>query len=120
MTSSIIIEPGFGDTRQRTRWWEDTDGAWATTLNDVDDSVKVTWDLRDYMDSDAGESVSSVAFEDSGVTTSSKVLFQSQETFVMTGCGETKVTATFSTGRKLTRFFRIYETNANPRLRDYR
>lgn len=105
MSSSTIIEPGFGNTRQRPRWFTDIDGAYATTVDDQLEQVQAIWDLTDYLAS--GETVSSVAYADSGAVSSGKSLATPQITFTLTGLGETKLTATLSTGRVVIRRFRI-------------
>lgn len=112
MSSSLIFEPGFGNSRQRNRWYWDGD-AWATSVTDETEDIKITWDLTDYL---AGsETVSSAAYADSGVVTSSKSVSSPQVIFTATGIGETKVTATLSTGREHVTRFRIYSASAGPK-----
>ena len=115
MSSSIVFDPGFGDSRQAPRWWHDTDGAFATVARD-DEAIKVTWDLTDYLAS--GETVSSAAYVDEGTVTSSRSVSSPQILFTMTGNGETEVTATLSTGRIRQAVFRICEPAGSP-TRDY-
>lgn len=115
MSSTIIFDQGFGDSRQAPRWWTDTDGAFATVARD-DESIKVTWDLTDYLAS--GETVSSAAYVDEGTVTSSRSVSSPQILFTMTGEGETEVTATLSTGRIRQAIFRVYEPAGSP-TRDY-
>lgn len=117
MSSSTIFEPGFGNSRQRNRWWRDEDGAWATTVHDSDEDVLVNWSLIDYLAS--AETVSSAAYDDSGVTTSGKSVSSPVVIFTITGIGETKVTATLSTGREHVGRFRIYQESGILRARDY-
>lgn len=107
MSSTLIFEPGFGNSRQRNRWWRDEDGAWATSVYDETEDIRVVWDLTDYLAS--AETVSSAAYEDNGITTSSKSVSTPQVIFTATGIGETKITATLSTGREAVRTFRVYQ-----------
>lgn len=116
MSSSIVFEPGFGNSRQRGRWFWDGD-AWATSVPDATDDLKVTWDLTDYL---AGsETVSSAAYADSGLVTSSKSVSTPQILFTVTGVGETKVTATLSTGRTHVSKWRVYLADGARRGSDY-
>ncbi len=117
MSSSQVFGGGFGNSRQRSRWWPDTDGALATTLMKETDDLRVVWDLTDYLAS--AETVSSAAYADSGVTTSSKSVATPQVIFTITRIGETEVQATLSTGRVVTQVFRTYLAGG-VRAKDYR
>lgn len=115
MSSSVLFDRGFGDSRQASRWWRDEDDALATWARD-DEAIKVAWDLTDYLAS--GETVSSAAYVDSGTVTSSKSVASPQVLFTMTGTGETEVTATLSTGRIRQQVFRIHHPRS-VRASDY-
>lgn len=116
MSSSTIFAGGFGASRQNPRWQEDDDGALFAVLNKTTDDLAVVWDLTDYLAS--AETVSSAAYADSGITTSSKSVSTPQVRFTVTGVGETEVTATLSTGRQVTQRFRTYLTSVRRRT-DY-
>ncbi len=117
MSSALIFEQGFGNSRQRPRWYSDEDGAYATVVHDAAEDLKVTWDLTDYLAS--GETVSSATYADSGAVTSSKSVSSPQVIFTITGIGETKVTVALSTGRELVRRWRVYEASGKPTASDY-
>jgi hypothetical protein len=106
VSSSTVILGGFGTTTQRNRWSRDLDDAFATTLKNRNDDVKVTIDLTDYLAS--AETVSSVVYTDSGATTSAKSVSSPSVIFTITGIGETEVAITLSTGRRVTQIFRTY------------
>jgi hypothetical protein len=112
MSSSTIItgEP----VRGGNRYFEYEDGL--ATTKAIDDDVKVIWDLTDYLAS--AETVSSAAYVDSGVTTSSKSVSTPQILFTVTGLGYTTVTATLSTGRTVEQKFYYLDRN-RPVLTDY-
>lgn len=117
MSSSLLFIPGFGDSRQRNRFWRDVDGTLSTSVTDSDEDIRVILDLTDYLAS--GETVSSAAYEDSGITSSSKSVSTPQVLFTITGIGETKVTITLSTGREHIERVRTYLAQSNTRRRDY-
>ena len=119
MSSAVIFAEGFGNSRQRNRWQRDEDGALFTSTPLVTDDLKMAFDLTDYL---AGsETVSSAAYVDSGVVTSSKSVSSPQVLFTMTGWGETEVQVTLSTGRVVTQIFRIYPPQGRRnRTTDYR
>jgi hypothetical protein len=106
MSSTLHFLPGFGNSRQRDRFWVDSDGALATTIAKSTDDIKEVLDLTDYLAS--GETVSSAAYSDRGITTSSKSVSTPQVLFTMTGYGDTEVQVTLSTGRVVTQLYRIY------------
>ena len=111
MSSSTIYEP-----LARSRYFKDHEGVLSTSKAE-DDELRVIWDLTDFLAS--GETVSSVAYEDSGATTSSKSVATPQILFTVTGIGETTVTATLSTSRTVERTFRFYDTRGNRAATDY-
>jgi hypothetical protein len=117
MSSSVIFAPGFGTSRQNPRWQPDEDGVPFAVLNKNTDDLAVVWDLTDYLAS--AETVSSAAYSDSGITTSSKSVATPQILFSVTGIGETEVTATLSTGREVTQRFRTYLAQGMSRQKDY-
>ena len=104
MSSTLIFDPGFGSSRQASRWWRDTDGALATAAR-ADESLAVVWDLTDYLAS--AETVSSAAYVDDGTVSSAKSVASPQILFTLAGEGETEVSATLSTGRIRQQVFRI-------------
>lgn len=93
---------------ERTRWFSDRDGALATSKRS-DEILLLSLDWTDQLDS--GETVSSVAYVDDGVTTSGATLASPVSTVLVTGIGEVEVTATLSTGRKLQRVTRFHGTD---------
>lgn len=111
MSASTFREPLV-----RTRHFVDDDGAIAYVKAD-EDEIQITWDLTDYLAS--GETVSSAAYDDSGVTTSGKSVSSPNVIFTATGLGETEVTATLSTGRTVERTFRFMSPSGN-RASDYK
>lgn len=117
MSSSTVFEAGFGDSRQNPAWQPDEDGVLFAVLGKNTDDLAVTWSLLDYLAS--GETVSSAAYSDSGVTTSSKSVSSPSVLFSITGIGETEVAATLSTGRVVTRRFRTYLAQTMRREKDY-
>ncbi len=116
MSSSTVFSGQFGHSAQNPRWQPDSDDVPFAVLNKDTDSLAVVWDLASYMA--PSESISSVAFSDSGATTSSTSNTGPKVLFTITGIGETEVTATLSTGLVVTQKFRTYLANAK-RRRDY-
>ncbi len=114
MSSSTIItgEP----VRGGNRYFEYLDGL--ATTKAKDDELQVRWDLTDYLAS--AETVSSAAYEDSGVTTSSKSVSTPVVIFTVTGLGYATVTATLSTGRTVEQRFYFLAKDGAPLVRDYR
>ena len=82
-----------------------------------DDELQVTLDFTDYLAS--GETVSSAAYVDSGVTTSSKSVATPQVLFTVTKTGYTKVTVTLSSNRTVEKIVRFYD-QGGPKAVDYR
>lgn len=112
MSSTLIFEPGFGDSRRRSHWWRDADGAYATTVHDSTETLRMVWDLTDYLA--ASETLSSAAYSNEGATATAVSATTPQVIFTITGIGASKVTATLSTGRKIIRRFRIYQETSAP------
>ncbi len=117
MSSSIIFAPGFGTSRQNPRWQPDVDDVPFAVLNKETDDLAVVFDLTDHLAS--AETVSSAAYADSGITTSSKSVATPQVLFSVTGVGETEVAVTLSTGRVVTQRFRTYLAQGLSRTKDY-
>lgn len=110
MSSATLQEPLV-----RTPHFRDEQGV-ISYCKPKDDEIAITWNLTDYLAT--SETVSSAAYEDSGVTTSSKSVSSPSILFTVTGCGQTKVTATLSSGRTHERVFRFYEPEGAP-VSDY-
>jgi hypothetical protein len=111
MSSLTFYEP-----LERTRFFEHLDGI--GTVIAEDDDVQVNWNLGDFLAS--GETVSSAAYEDSGVTTSGKSVSSPTVTFTVTGWGYTTVTATLSTGRTKEKTWYFLPPDYAARSSDYR
>jgi hypothetical protein len=111
MSSTTFYEP-----LERNPWFDYEDGIGMVKAED--DDIQVNWNLTDYLAS--GETVSSAAYEDSGVTTSSKSVSSPTITFTVTGLGYTTVTATLSTGRTVEKTFYLIGPQESPVPRDYR
>lgn len=109
MTSSIIFEQGFGNTRQRPRWYKAQDGAYETSVDNELEALAVVWDLTDYLKT--GQTVAAAVYLDSGAVSSAKSVATPQVLFTLAGIGETKVTATLSAGGPVIRRFRIIRTD---------
>jgi hypothetical protein len=90
---------------ERSRWFEDQDGAMATTMRE-DEIVPVIINWSNQLLS--GETVASVAYSDSGVTRTGTALATPQTTDYVTGIGETEITITTSLARKLQKVVRTY------------
>lgn len=99
MSSSSFFEP-----LRRREYTIDDDGAVAYVKSELDEK-KITWSLTDWLES--GETVSSAAYEDQGVTTSNKSVSSPSVIFTVTGLGETVVTITSSNSRTYARTFRF-------------
>lgn len=114
MSSSTVIT-GV-PARGQNRYFRYRDG-WATTKAE-DDDVQLRWDLTDELAS--SETVSSAAYKDHGVTTSSKSVSSPVVITTITGWGYTIITATLSTGRTLERKFYYLAHDGAPMVSDYR
>lgn len=110
MSSATVFAP-----LERSRYFDDGDAA--ATSKRTEEIIELRYDWNDALK--AGESVSSIAYADSGVTTSSPALAANISSCNVTGLGETTLTATLSTGRKLQRMFRYYPVDGC-RTSDYR
>ena len=110
MSSSTVYEP-----LRRTRHFTDRDGVLSFSKAE-DDELRVVLDFTDYLAS--GETVSSAAYADSGVTTSSKSVSTPQVIFTATGTGYTTVTVTLSTNRTVEKVVRFYNSSGTKAL-DY-
>jgi hypothetical protein len=101
MSSLSIILP-----LERTRWYTDRDGVVATTKR-YDETIEVAVDWTDQLAT--SETVSSVAYDASGVTTSGAALVSPVSTVTVGRTGDLEITATLSTGRILQRLLRFVE-----------
>ena len=111
MSSSTFYQPTV-----RSRWFKDRDGIVSTSKrSDEIIGVVINWAPQLA----TGETISSVAYEDSGVTRTGVSNSTTTSTCNVTGIGYFIVTATLSTGRKLQDVRRFYDVcGANPE--DYR
>ncbi len=111
MSSSTVILP-----LRRTRWFRDADGniTYSKRWDEILQSV-INW--ADQLAS--GETISSVAYEDHGVTRSSTSNTTTTSTTNVTGGGYFIVTVTLSTSRKLQKIIRFVTTDG-PEQTDYR
>src|SRR3990167_9583328 len=100
---------------ERTRWFRDREGVLSTSKH-RDDIVQVIIDMTDQLGSDT---VSSVAYTDSGLTTSAKSVASPLITFNITGIGETLLVVTLSNSRELNIKVRGYDVEGT-RSADYR
>lgn len=89
----------------RNAYFRDIDGIMATSKR-IEEVVSLVLDWSDLLAS--GETISSVAYEDLGVTRSSTSNTTTTTTTKVTGTGSTIVKATLSTGRVLHREVRFY------------
>ena len=113
MSSVLIFDDGFGDSRQAPRWWRDVDGAYATARRS-DEAHRVVWDLTDYLANT--EQINSSSYTTDGVTVTSYTTTTPQVSFTAAGIGEVTVTAfTSGAARKRVQVFRIYSPDASPR-----
>lgn len=105
-------------TAFNNRWFRDTDGAIATTKH-RDELLQVTLNWTDRLAS--GETVSSAAYEDSGVTRSGVSVSTPSTICSVTGLGEFEVEVTTSASRKMVERVRFYDFEGpGARERDYR
>lgn len=100
MSSATVILP-----LERTRYFRDKDDVLSTTKRE-DEIVDLPLDWSERLLS--GETISSVAYDDSGVTRSNTSNTTTTTTDYVTGHGETEITVTLSTGRKLQELVRFY------------
>lgn len=111
MSSATVYMP-----LERSRYFRDEDGALATTKRE-DEQLQLVIDWSDQLAS--GETISSVAYVDSGVTRSSTSNSTTTTTTTVTGIGETEVSVTTSAGRVLQQVARYYSPEGW-RAGDYR
>ena len=95
---------------ERSLFFADDDGALATAGRE-DGHVPVIIDWGNLLLS--GETISSVAYDDSGVTRIGTALSGSRTTDYITGIGETEITCTTSLSRKLQKIVRIYAESSS-------
>ena len=103
MSSSTVILP-----LERTRYFRDADGNLATSKRE-DELLTVVLNWADQLAS--GETISSAAYEDFGVTRSSTSNTTTTTTTSVTKSGYFEVTVTLSTGRKLQQLVRFMATD---------
>jgi len=102
MSSTLTL---YEPIRRDSGFFRDLDGV-PTHVKRADEIIQVNLDFT--ADLAGAETISSAAWEDSGITTSSRSLATPVATATVTGTnGETVVTATLSTGRKLQRKLRF-------------
>jgi len=104
MSSSTVVLP-----LERSRYFVDRDGVLSTSKRE-DEIMQLILDWTDQLGSDT---ISSVAYVDSGVTTSSKSTTTTKSTCNVTGVGETEITATLASGRSLQRVVRFYDAEGH-------
>lgn len=100
MSSIIDISPG--PQRGNNELFDYKDGKGLILVHENDDR-QINWNLTDWLAS--GETVSSASYADSGASTSGKSVSSPTITFTITKYGYTRVTATLSTGRNITRYY---------------
>ena len=110
MSSSTVFRP-----LERSRYFTDRDGILSTSKRE-DDVIQLVLDWTDELGSDT---ISSVAYADSGVTTSAKSNTTTTTTCNVTKTGYTKITATLTNSRKLQKIVRFYQADG-VRAVDYR
>lgn len=97
--------------RNRFRYFRDDEGVLSATKRE-DEIIQLVLDWS--RDLATGETIASVAYDSSGVTLSGTSSTATTSTCTVTGVGETEITATLSTGRKLQRVVRWYAENGAP------
>jgi hypothetical protein len=105
----------FNFPLERERWFRDRDGVLSTSKH-KDDIVRVLLDLTDSLGSDT---ISSVTYTDSGLTTSAKSSTTTTITFDITNIGETLLVVTLSNSREINFKVRGYDIEGAKSL-DYR
>lgn len=109
MSSQTVILP-----LERSRYFRDHDGLLSISKRS-DEIVSLPIDWTDQL---SGETISSVAYVDSGVTRSSTSNTTTTSTTLVTGVGETEITTVTSGGRKLQMVVRFYDAEGVG-VRDY-
>lgn len=112
MSSSTVILP-----LERNHYFADADGI-ISTEKYQDEILQLVLDWSNELAT--GETISSAAYVDSGITTSGKSTTSTTTTCTVTGVGSTEITVTLSTGRKLQRWVRYYDKQAPSMSSDYR
>lgn len=102
--------------RPGSDWFRDEEGVWSTSKH-RDETKTYSIDWTDALAS--GETVSSVAYEASGVTTSGASLATPVSSVKVNGVGSMKVTATTSASRILVKTLRFYAEPLHRRVNDY-
>lgn len=96
-------------TTNRNPWYRNKDGVLETTKR-YDEIESGRFDFTNLLAS--GETVSSVSWDQDGVTISSSVLATPVVTWLVAGAGYATLKATLSTGRKLEQRMRWLATDA--------
>jgi hypothetical protein len=87
-----------------SRWYRDVDG-YLTDTKREDEVLDIKWDITDALDT--GETIASVAYDESGLTVNSSGSSGNIITLNVTETGSVEITATLSSGRKLQEAFRF-------------
>ena len=114
MSSSTVFAP-----LERTRYFKHLDGhAFTKAMND---EIPLRWDLTDYLSRYASvPTVSSAAWVDHGITSSSKSVSTPVVIGTVTGLGYTVITATLSNGDTVEATFYFLDSSGNQsRYSDY-
>lgn len=107
--TSIYLPP------ERVRFWRDGDSVLSITKRENE----VVPLIIDWSDRIGSATISSVAYDDSGVTRSSTANTTTTSTTYVTGIGETEITVTLSTGEKIQKLVRFYEQEGDSGVSDY-
>ena len=92
---------------ERSRYFDDGDAMASSVREDEIVSIVIDWS-NELARLPSGQTISSVAYEDSGITTSSPTNTTTTTTCKATGVGETEITVTTSGGYKLEKLVRHY------------
>jgi hypothetical protein len=93
------------------QFYRDVDGYLCDTKR-YDEVSNLAWDLTDALE--GAETITSVAYDPSGLTVSSEAHAGNVTTLVVTGTGTVEVTVTLSTGRILQENFRLVSEDQPP------
>ncbi len=110
MSSSTVYLP-----LERSRYFRDADDVLSTSKRE-DEIIQLVLNWSDQLAS--SETISSVAYSSSGVTTSGTSNTTTTTTASITGTGETEITVMTSTSRKLQMVVRFYDAEGS-RAGDY-
>jgi len=101
----------------RTTSFEDTDGVTSFSKREEDER-EIIFDWSNFL---VGDTISSVTYEDQGVTTSSTSNTTTATTMTVTGIGAVQVEITMASGRTAKKEFRFYDSQGGSmrRLSDY-